>query len=558
MAASIFSLFGEIFVDNTQANKNIDSTTSKGETLGTKFGGALSTVGKVAAGIGVAAAAAGTAIFAMADKSAQATDEIDKQRQALGMSVEGYQEWAYVLGQNGADITQMGTAMKTLSGVMDGSSKAGVAAMDALGISFQGLNQEEAFSTAVTALQGVSDETEKARLAQDLFGKKYQDLMPLLNQTAAGTDDLTNRAHELGLVLGEDAVSAGVTFGDTLDDLKQSVTAMGTQLGTSVMPILTEGMNYIISLLPMILPFIQQLAPMLQGMMAAILPVLMQVVQDIMPSLLTLITSLMPLISTLISSVLPPILDIITLLAPYLVQIVSEIVPILVDLLNTLMPIIMPLIEAFLPVLMSLLQMILDPLMQLLDFIIPPLTTVISFLAKIISGALSSAFSSIIDIAGNVKRHFELIIDFFKNVFTGNWKAAWQDVKDIFANIWDGIKNAVKAPVNYIIGAINGLIKGLNNIKVPDWVPLIGGKGISISQIPLLAAGGDIVGSGAAIVGEAGPELLNLPQGAQVTPLNKAGLSITIDHPTVMRPADIDWLMDLVVVRLKQMGVSPA
>ena len=45
-----------------------------------------------------------------------------------------------------------------------------------------------------------------------------------------------------------------------------------------------------------------------------------------------------------------------------------------------------------------------------------------------------------------------------------------------------------------IINAINGLVDGLNHIKVPDWVPGIGGKGINLShanykRIPYLAQG---------------------------------------------------------------------
>lgn len=43
--------------------------------------------------------------------------------------------------------------------------------------------------------------------------------------------------------------------------------------------------------------------------------------------------------------------------------------------------------------------------------------------------------------------------------------------------------------------------------------------GFHINEIPLLAKGGNVVSSGAVIVGEAGAELVELPQGARVTPL---------------------------------------
>ena len=51
------------------------------------------------------------------------------------------------------------------------------------------------------------------------------------------------------------------------------------------------------------------------------------------------------------------------------------------------------------------------------------------------------------------------------------------------------------------------VLGGLNNIKIPKWVPGVGGKGFSIAKIPYLAEGGHMI-NGQAIVGEAGPELL--------------------------------------------------
>ena len=64
------------------------------------------------------------------------------------------------------------------------------------------------------------------------------------------------------------------------------------------------------------------------------------------------------------------------------------------------------------------------------------------------------------------------------------------------------------------------MIDGLNKIKLPKWVPGIGGKGINIGKIPYLATGGHLI-NGQAIVGEAGPELLSTQGGkTTVTPLS--------------------------------------
>lgn len=141
-----------------------------------------------------------------------------------------------------------------------------------------------------------------------------------------------------------------------------------------------------------------------------------------------------------------------------------------------------------------------------------------------ISGYLGSVFGGIVQNFNNFfnagKRVFSGFIDFITGIFTGNWEQAWNGVVNIFGGIFDGIVAMAKAPLNLLIGLINGMIGGLNNIKLPKWVPGIGGKGIDIPQIPYLATGGHLI-NGQAIVGEAGPELLTAKAGkTTVTPLS--------------------------------------
>lgn len=141
-----------------------------------------------------------------------------------------------------------------------------------------------------------------------------------------------------------------------------------------------------------------------------------------------------------------------------------------------------------------------------------------------ISGYLGGVFGGIVQNFNNFfnagKRIFNGFIDFITGIFTGNWEQAWNGVVNIFGGIFDGIVAYAKAPLNLLIGLINGMIGGLNNIKLPKWVPGIGGKGIDIPQIPYLATGGHLI-NGQAIVGEAGPELLTAKNGkTTVTPLS--------------------------------------
>lgn len=145
---------------------------------------------------------------------------------------------------------------------------------------------------------------------------------------------------------------------------------------------------------------------------------------------------------------------------------------------------------------------------------------------KFLAGFIGNVFGGIIQNFNNYfnagKRIFNGFLDFITGIFTGNWSKAWQGVVDIFGGIIDGIVAVGKVPINAMIGLINGFIGGLNNIKIPDWVPKIGGKGFNIGKIPYLAKGGHLI-NGQAIVGEAGPELLNVGNGkTTVTPLTDA------------------------------------
>ncbi|MEQ7240872.1 phage tail tape measure protein [Enterococcus gallinarum] len=139
-------------------------------------------------------------------------------------------------------------------------------------------------------------------------------------------------------------------------------------------------------------------------------------------------------------------------------------------------------------------------------------------------GCISNIFGGIIQNFQNFfdagKRIFTGFIDFITGIFTGDWERAWNGVVNIFGGIFDGIAAMAKAPFNGMIGLINAFLGGLNNIKIPKWVPGVGGKSFSISTLPYLADGGHVL-NGQAIVGEAGPELLTNKNGkTTVTPLS--------------------------------------
>ena len=141
-----------------------------------------------------------------------------------------------------------------------------------------------------------------------------------------------------------------------------------------------------------------------------------------------------------------------------------------------------------------------DAIANLIGVIIQFLSPIISAILELVSGAIDTwgdMVGSFVDVLGG-------IIDFIAGVFTGDWERVWNGLKEIFTGIWDGMKAVAKGAVNILIDIVNGIIKGLNKIHLPNWEILgsLAGKGINIPLIPRLEKGGVLTSPTIAMMGE--------------------------------------------------------
>lgn len=123
---------------------------------------------------------------------------------------------------------------------------------------------------------------------------------------------------------------------------------------------------------------------------------------------------------------------------------------------------------------------------------------------------VKNAVKAFRDYVGPIINSLEVVFlgltSFISGVFSGNWRRAWFGVRQIFESIVSGLSHIFKAPLNFMIDGINKFLSGIGKIKIPDWVPGVGGKGFSIPRIPRLAKGGIVSASTIANIGEAGTE----------------------------------------------------
>ena len=68
---------------------------------------------------------------------------------------------------------------------------------------------------------------------------------------------------------------------------------------------------------------------------------------------------------------------------------------------------------------------------------------------------------NIMTIWNGIKGVFDGIITFLRGVFTGNWQAAWEGIKQVFSSIWEAIKGVLRNSVSAFLQIGSDLMEGL-------------------------------------------------------------------------------------------------
>ena len=453
---NVFELFATLSLDSTAFDKGLASAGEKASGTGSKVGGILGTVGKTAAAataaVATAAAGATAAIASGVSQVASYGDNIDKMSQKLGMSATAYQEWDAVMQHAGTNIDSMQSAMKTLASAAETDKDA----FDALGLSqeyLSGLSQEELFSATITALQGVSDETERTYLAGQLLGRGATELGPLLNMTAEETQSLKDRVHEIGGVLSDEAVKAAAGYQDSLQDMQTAMGGMKNSLLADFLPSVTTVMDGLTELfsggdgMGLITEGIQAFADQMTAMLPQVLEIGAQ-----------LLTALGEAIITNLPTIADAATETILTLSMALIDHLPE------------------LVEAGIQILLSLIDGIIDALPELIPALVEVITKITETLLEHLPELVIAGVQLLIAVATGVVQTIPQLVQKTPEIIAAFGNGILQAAsplidagREMINRVKEGVQQLISSAVNWgrdlIQNFINGIFAKWNALK---------------------------------------------------------------------------------------------
>lgn len=193
----------------------------------------------VAAGGAVAAVTALAAGVKNAINVAALGDEIKDQAQKVFMSTTAYQEWGYVLKQNGVDMAALKMGMRTFAKEV----AAGDSALAQYGVTSN--NIETAFGQAMSSIQNIESETERVAAATQLFGTRALELMPIFNLTNAETQNLMASYRALGGTMSNELIAASDVCTDSIMAMGVSWQGLKNTLAQAFLPAIIKVVQWI-------------------------------------------------------------------------------------------------------------------------------------------------------------------------------------------------------------------------------------------------------------------------------------------------------------------------
>lgn len=502
MALEIFRLVGSVFVDTDAAQKSLKKTDKDAAGLGKTLVNGAKSVGKFALGVAGAAAAAGAGILALTESTREYRTEQGKLTAAFAtqnFSAETarstYESLNGVLGDSGQAVE----AANHLAMLADNEKDlatwtdicTGVYATFGDSLPIEGLTEaanETAKTGALTG--GLADALNWAGVNEDKFQASLdkcateQERQALITETLNG---LYSEASDKYKEINADVIAAN----EAQDRLNNAMAS----IGGAMEPFVTTGKVLLAEVLEKLLPALEWAAttvlPWVSNAVSSVSGWFGQLTAKLGESGLSF-SSVLTTAQSIFQGAMAFIQGIWNSIGQPVWNLIQQAVLLVAGYFQQRMPQIREFVRTAFTDIQNLWRNNLQPALKAIgDFIQNVLAPVFKFVFQtVIAPAVDSAFRTIKQLwNGSLKPVFQGILDFITGIFTLNFTKAFSGLVSAVGGIFSGLKTVVKAPINAVISVVNAFIKGINKLKIPDWVPGVGGKGINIPRIPELEDG---------------------------------------------------------------------
>lgn len=198
-----------------------------------------------------AATGAGAAVLGLATHTALVAEEIGQAAQRVGLTTDQLQELRYAATSAGVEVNDLQGAF--ISQANNAASAAAgneelIVLFRKLGVQIRDTSgkirpQADLFVDIAEGLSKITDETLRTSMAAKIYGDVGAKLMPLFLTGARGIDEYRKRAHELGIVLGRDAIQTSMEYTTILGETKTAILGVKNEIGIALLPMVRDAIQ---------------------------------------------------------------------------------------------------------------------------------------------------------------------------------------------------------------------------------------------------------------------------------------------------------------------------
>jgi hypothetical protein len=172
-------------------------------------------------------------------------------------------------------------------------------------------------------------------------------------------------------------------------------------------------------------------------------------------------------------------------------------------------------------------------------------------------GAINGVVNALGPFIVALVKDVEAVTDLYKainDIKNLNFKSAFGNIQSAGSNLSQALGAAGQGTKNLYTGFESGY-KATQSLLNPTTDYAGSYYANKYGGVPRYASGTSYHPGGLAIVGERGPELLNLPRGSQVIPMSGAGVQISVTGNYIAGDYDVDRIAAQITKKLKLAGV---